>query len=200
MQSECSLYSKTCIKRPLKKKAKMNCQCWFLLNAGQKYCRMLQESILQCFQPWLSYYLSLRPLFCIFLSGRLRQGFCTGIQENRWQFIRFGTYPSGDGSKDHLRRSFFCGYFLLFMSYFCLRYSFLSLPFSLIITCWEMAGLLALVCVVFSCVYVTFPYDVLVRCGTSLYRFLIFAFLSTLHRLVRHYAAWLITCGSILWQ
>ena len=34
---------------------------------------MLQESILQCFRPSLSYHLSLRPLFCLFLSGRFRQ-------------------------------------------------------------------------------------------------------------------------------
>ena len=37
-----SIYSKTCLKRPLKKKTKS----WFsdrvLLNEGQKYCRMLQ--------------------------------------------------------------------------------------------------------------------------------------------------------------
>ena len=63
-----------------KKWPKINCQCWFLLNAGQKYCRMLQESILQFqesilqyFRPSLSYYLSIRPLFCKFLSGSLRQ-------------------------------------------------------------------------------------------------------------------------------
>ena len=43
------------------------------LNAGQKYCRMLQESILQYFRPSLRYHLSLRPLFCLFLGGRLRQ-------------------------------------------------------------------------------------------------------------------------------
>ena len=30
-------------------------------------------SILQYFQPSLSYHLSLRSLFCLFLSGRLRQ-------------------------------------------------------------------------------------------------------------------------------
>ena len=34
---------------------------------------MLQETILQYFWPSLSYHLSLRPLFCPFLSGRLRQ-------------------------------------------------------------------------------------------------------------------------------
>ena len=46
------------------------------LNAGQKYCRMLQESILQYFRPSLSYHLSLWPLFCLFLSDRLIQGYC----------------------------------------------------------------------------------------------------------------------------
>ena len=42
-------------------------------DAGQKHCRMLQESILQYFRPALSYHLSLRSLFFLFLSGRLRQ-------------------------------------------------------------------------------------------------------------------------------
>ena len=30
-------------------------------------------SILQCFRPSLSYHFPLRPLFCLFLSGSLRQ-------------------------------------------------------------------------------------------------------------------------------
>ena len=34
---------------------------------------MLQENILQYFRPSLSYHLSLSPLFCLFLSGRLGQ-------------------------------------------------------------------------------------------------------------------------------
>ena len=34
---------------------------------------MLHKSILQCFRPSLSSYWSLRLLFCLFLSGRLRQ-------------------------------------------------------------------------------------------------------------------------------
>ena len=58
------MYSKTCLKRPLKKKTKNVFQDQLLLNAGQKYCRMLQGSILQYFPPSLSYRLSLRPLFC----------------------------------------------------------------------------------------------------------------------------------------
>ena len=34
---------------------------------------MLSWSILQCFRPSLSYHLSLRPVFCLYLSGSLRQ-------------------------------------------------------------------------------------------------------------------------------
>ena len=59
-------YSKTCLKQPLKKTTKIGFQDWLWLYAGQ-------ESILQYFQPSLSYLLSLRSLFCLFLSGRLRQ-------------------------------------------------------------------------------------------------------------------------------
>ena len=36
------IYSKTCVKRPLSKSAKFGFQDQLLLNAGQKYCRMLQ--------------------------------------------------------------------------------------------------------------------------------------------------------------
>ena len=56
-----------------KRRPKIGFQDRLSLNAGQKYCRMLQESILQYFRPSLSYHLSLRPLFCPFLSDRLRQ-------------------------------------------------------------------------------------------------------------------------------
>ena len=37
-----SMYSKTCVKRPLSKRPKIGIQDPLLLNAGQKYCRMLQ--------------------------------------------------------------------------------------------------------------------------------------------------------------
>ena len=48
-----------------------------------------------------------------------------------------------------------------------------------VVTCWEMADLLALVCGV-CCEFVTFPMVSWVRCGTWLYRFLIFPPLLTL--------------------
>ena len=42
----------------------------------------------------------------------------------------------------------------------CLCYTVLSVPCSLVITCWERADLLAHLCVMFSCVFVTFQYCV----------------------------------------
>ena len=71
--SEMPNTGKTCHKWPLQRRPIIDFQDRLSLNAGQKYCRMLQESIQQYFQPSLSYHLSLRPLFCLFLSGRLRQ-------------------------------------------------------------------------------------------------------------------------------
>ena len=67
------MYSETVISSHSKKRPKIGFQDRLSLNAGQKYCKMLQESILQYVRHSLSYHLSLRPLFCLFLSGRLRQ-------------------------------------------------------------------------------------------------------------------------------
>ena len=47
----------------------------------------------------------------------------------------------------------FCGSFLLFVFHVC--HAVLSVPCSLVVTCWERADLL---CVNFSCVFVTFTY------------------------------------------
>ena len=52
------LYSETCPKRPLKRRPKIGFQDRLSLYAGHKYCRMLQESILQYFRPSVSYRLS----------------------------------------------------------------------------------------------------------------------------------------------
>ena len=50
---------------------------------------------------------------------------------------------------------FFCGSFLLFMLRVC--HAVLSVHCSLVVTCCERANLLAILCVMFSCVFVTFP-------------------------------------------
>ena len=49
-----------------------------------------------------------------------------------------------------------------------------SIYMCFVVTCWERADLLAVVCGV-CCEFVTFPLVSWVRCGTWLYRFLIFA-------------------------
>ena len=60
-------------------------------NAGQKYCRMLQESILQYLQPSLSYHLN---IVLSILSGRLRQVLLYIYRkESRWQFTFLKTLP-----------------------------------------------------------------------------------------------------------
>ena len=68
------LYSKTCLKRPHKKKTK-NCflRPIFCLMQVKSIAECSKGSILQYFQPSLSYHLPVRPLFCLFLNGHLRQ-------------------------------------------------------------------------------------------------------------------------------
>ena len=67
------------------------------------------------------------------------------------------------------RRCFFCGSFLLFICYVGLFYAVLSVPCSLVITCWERADLLALLCVEFSCVLSLFQIVFPDSCGIPLY-------------------------------
>ena len=75
------------------------------------------------------------------------------------------------------RQYFFCGSFVLFMS--CVCNAFTSVHCCLVVTCWERADLLALVCDVY-CVLILSHVVSWVRCGTWLYRFLIFAVFLTL--------------------
>ena len=60
------------------------------------------------------------------------------------------------------RRCFYCGSVLLFVFRVCRV--FLSVRFSLVITCWERADLLALLCVMLYCGFVTFPSGVVLDC------------------------------------
>ena len=58
------------------------------------------------------------------------------------------------------RRCFFCGSFFIFFI-FRVCHAFVSVHCSLVATCLERANLLALLCVMFYCVFVTFPCGVL---------------------------------------
>ena len=52
---------------------------------------------------------------------------------------------------------------MLFVFHVC--QAVLSVPCSLVVTCWERADLLALLYVMFSCVFVTLPYGVIGQVG-----------------------------------
>ena len=65
--------SKTCVKRPLSKRLKIVFQNQLSLNAGQKYCTMLQREHSAILPPSLSYQLLFRSLFCLLLNGRFTQ-------------------------------------------------------------------------------------------------------------------------------
>ena len=78
------------------------------------------------------------------------------------------------------------------MFLFCLVFAMslcASVYMCFVVTCWERTDLLALVCGVY-CEYVTFPLVSWVRCGTRLYRFLIFAplltFITIAHELAKN--------------
>ena len=71
--------------------------------------------------------------------------------------------------------------FVDLLCFFCLVFAMplcVSVYMCLVVTCWERADPLALVCGVY-CEFVTFPLVSWVRCGTWLYRVLIFAPLLT---------------------
>ena len=97
-------YSKTCLKPPLKQNTKIGFQDRLSLNAGQKYCRMLQGEHSACFRPSLSYHFlqkycrmlqgehsailstfiklpfSIKTFVLLFLSGCLRQALLYSVK------------------------------------------------------------------------------------------------------------------------
>ena len=66
-------YSKTCLKRPLKRTPKTGFYTDYRFMQVKSIAECSKGSILQYFRPSLSYNFPLRPLLCLFLSGRLRQ-------------------------------------------------------------------------------------------------------------------------------
>ena len=66
-------YSKTCLKRPLKKNTKIGFQYRILLNAGQKNCRMLQGEHTAILSTFIKLPFSINTFVLSILSGHLRQ-------------------------------------------------------------------------------------------------------------------------------
>ena len=62
-----------CLLRPIQKDQKLVFKADYGLMQVKSIAERSKGSILQYFRPSLTYHLSLSSLFCLFLSGRLRQ-------------------------------------------------------------------------------------------------------------------------------
>ena len=64
------IYSKTCVERPLSKRPKVDFQDQLSLNAGQKYCRMLQGEHSAILLTFIKLPFVVKTFVLSFLSGR----------------------------------------------------------------------------------------------------------------------------------
>ena len=105
----CFIYSKTCVKQPLSQDQKMVFKTKHGLRQVKSIVECSKGSFLQYFRPSLSYQLSFRPLFCLFLSGRCTQVYCTCIctfyafvhlQKMSFKAIHFNTNYKSTNLKD----------------------------------------------------------------------------------------------------
>ena len=71
---DCEIYSKNCLKRLHKKKIKIGFQNRLSLNAGQKYCRILQGEHSAIVLSFIKLPFVKRIFGLSILSGRLRHG------------------------------------------------------------------------------------------------------------------------------
>ena len=78
-------YSKTGVKRPLSKRPQIGYQDQLSLNAGQKYCRMLQEE----HSAMLSTFFKLPFVIKIFVSSIFEWPFYTGFMQILLSYINF---------------------------------------------------------------------------------------------------------------
>ena len=90
------IYSKTCLKRPLKKKTKISFQDQFSLNAGQKYCRMLPRMLLE-HSAILSTFIKLPFVNKIFVlsifEGPLKTGFTVILYWTKVETLHLNCLP-----------------------------------------------------------------------------------------------------------
>ena len=94
-------YSKTLIKRSLKKRTKTVFKANYCLMQVKSITKCSMGSILQYFRPSLNYSLSLRSLFCQFLSGHLRKVLlyvkvCIYLSQVKFRIFTISTLLSTD--------------------------------------------------------------------------------------------------------
>ena len=73
-----SEYSKTCLKRPLKKKTKIGFQDRLSRNAGQKDCRMLPLEHSAILSPIIKLPFTIKNFVFSIFEGPLKAGFTVG--------------------------------------------------------------------------------------------------------------------------
>ena len=74
------IYSKTCLKRPVKKHTKIYFQDRLMLNAGQKYCRMLQREHSAILSTFINLPFVIKIFVLSFFEWPLNTGFTVPIQ------------------------------------------------------------------------------------------------------------------------
>ena len=84
MYIDCWLYSKTCLKRPLKKEDQLS------LNAGQKYCRMLQGEHSASFLTFIKLPFVIKIFVLSFFEWLLKT--CLTVLTNYMHFMFCGVY------------------------------------------------------------------------------------------------------------
>ena len=67
-----NVYSKTCLKRPLKTQTTIDFHFQLSLNAGQKYCRILQREHSAILSTFIKLPFSIKTFVLSFLCGRLK--------------------------------------------------------------------------------------------------------------------------------
>ena len=81
------IYGKTCLRQPLKKNTKIAFQDQFSLNASQTYCRMLQGELSVTLLTFIKLPLSIKTMFCLFLSGPLKTGYTVRDRDISWSHL-----------------------------------------------------------------------------------------------------------------
>ena len=91
------MYSKTCRKRSLKKKTKIGFQYQLSLNAGQKYCRMLQREHSALLSAFIKLLFIFKTFVLSIFEWPLKTGFTCFFEQDH-QILVYITFSNNKGS------------------------------------------------------------------------------------------------------
>ena len=119
------VYSKTCLKRPLKRKTKNGFQDRLSLNAGQKYCRMLQGEHSAILSTFIKLPLVVKTFVLPIFEWPLKTGFAVLFRQTKIKNISLKT-KTGSHPPDCLLRHFIPRYIPSSISFIISRINFKS--------------------------------------------------------------------------